>query len=57
MNDHPAGYTVRPCAPTEQVPTTHYCLDTPVRSAHYLGMTEASLWAVARKLEREKLIA
>lgn len=54
MNEHRLrglGYEVRP---HEKL---GFVLDTPTEPARYASRTEASLWAVARKLEREKLIA
>ena len=46
------GYTVRYVAPSG-----FYVLDTPTARAAYASHNEASLWKVARKLERAGMIA
>jgi len=46
------GYAVRYIAPSG-----FYVLDVPGKPAAYASHNEASLWAVARKLERARMIS
>lgn len=60
MNEHrlrALGYEVRQSPPGAVINATYWVLDTPAAKDAYASHNAESLWQVARKLERARMIA